>query len=62
MAEWVSTPTSRLNRNRQTYAEYDACPECRALPGNPCRERLLPGAPSTLSRPHLSRPKREAKA
>ena len=45
---------------RTTYSEYGACPKCRALPGNPCRERAMWGGNERLDRPHPVRPPREA--
>lgn len=48
------------DQERTRFADYAACPECRALPGNPCRERGVWGGYERLNRVHPSRPKREA--
>lgn len=42
----------------QKWAEYDRCPDCNALPGNPCRERAVTGAKVTINNAHHIRPKR----
>lgn len=46
-------------RRRSRFADYDRCPDCGALPGNPCREMYGVGHRITQSSPHHSRPKRE---
>lgn len=52
--------TSKQARMRQVYAGLGPCPECDALAGNPCRERLLSGRRQALFAPHVVR--REAVA
>lgn len=46
-------------RARKRWAPYDACPECRALPGMPCREVDFTRTRFTF-KPHHGRPTRAA--
>lgn len=44
---------------RRKYATYDACPDCNAIAGNPCRNRQVsawPGGPQLRREPHPNRP------
>lgn len=41
-------------------AGYGHCPECNALPNNPCRERDPVGRRRFLNKPHPVRPKTDS--
>lgn len=50
----------RRNVRRTFWAKYAACPECGALPGNPCRGTYMASnIRYLLGHPHKSRPLKE---
>lgn len=51
----MTDPTRREQRIKK-FAEYDTCPRCQALPGNPCRERNV-NYRRALDKPCHNRPK-----
>jgi hypothetical protein len=51
----VSDDDAARERARKRWAPYAACPDCRALPGAPCRE-LVYTRVRFVSRPHHGRP------
>ncbi len=48
-------PITRQSRIQRIFAALGECPECEALPGNPCRELSYKGHWQQRFKPHAAR-------
>jgi hypothetical protein len=56
---------ARWERLRKLYADYEACPTCHTVAGNPCRnvsKTSWPSSTTLRSKPHPNRPKKKSDA
>lgn len=54
--------SERWERLRKAFADYDSCPACHAVAGNPCRnlsKTAWPSGNTLRSKPHSDRPKKK---